>query len=385
MSTVSNKTELKIQMLRKAMEGADAGPARNSGRSAGESGGRFRSSATKKVPRGDQDSLEPRSAIDAKWTPSGRAKASRDALDQPSCNGEAQNDLPTSSLGHSQLSGEALEVESFLAGLGLDRYVSLFIEHGFDCMEVVQMMDQSHMHDMGMATGHALKLRKKLSELNPAAPVVAPAAAAVSGVSGEPSCASQKRVSFGPVEESGGTLMDGHYDEAEQQASFQAAVRAWREGTDTGSEATKVESSSNAAAPKLAPGSFWSTLGDNEVNLSRCGTPVCASGGTPAFGSEMQAYPELSETKLSCYQCYKQFFARYAVERCSPLPDHSVRRLCSDACADSWMATMEAKAEELQRRREQLTEMQSAERASECEPEAASADFDSGANQAVVA
>ena len=33
---------------------------------------------------------------------------------------------------------DGLEVESFLAGLGLDRYVSLFMEHGFDCLEVVK-------------------------------------------------------------------------------------------------------------------------------------------------------------------------------------------------------------------------------------------------------
>ena len=45
-----------------------------------------------------------------------------------------------------QSSEEAL-VEAFLGDLKLDRYVSIFIENGFDCMEVVEAMEESHMRE----------------------------------------------------------------------------------------------------------------------------------------------------------------------------------------------------------------------------------------------
>ena len=57
-----------------------------------------------------------------------------------------------------------LEVASFLVAAGLNRHTSLFLEHGFDCMETVQDMEESHMQAIVMATGHMLKLRKTLRE-----------------------------------------------------------------------------------------------------------------------------------------------------------------------------------------------------------------------------
>jgi len=50
----------------------------------------------------------------------------------------------------SQQEDESVEVESFLAGLSLDRYTGLFLEHGFDCMEVVSEMTEEHMREIGM-------------------------------------------------------------------------------------------------------------------------------------------------------------------------------------------------------------------------------------------
>ncbi|CAK0825731.1 unnamed protein product [Prorocentrum cordatum] len=47
------------------------------------------------------------------------------------------------------LSPEAAEVEAFLASSGLDRYLGPFLEHGFDCMDVVRDMEESHMRDVG--------------------------------------------------------------------------------------------------------------------------------------------------------------------------------------------------------------------------------------------
>jgi hypothetical protein len=259
--------------------------------------------------------------------------------------------------------------------LGLDRYVGLFLEHGFDCMEVVELMEESHMRDIGMATGHALKLRKRLQELKPA-PAPVPAAATQAG--SLPS-ASQKRVSFGGTETEapsapsagcgtgGGSLLDGHFDEEAEKASFQEAVRAWREGRDA-DEGPKAEVP--APVSKLAPGAFWSSVGEVDVNLERCSTPLSAPAETMTMPSATQHDPAPSEEKLCCYQCYKQFYAKFAVERCSPLPDQSTRRLCSTVCADLWAASMEAKVAELQQRHEKLAKLEEMKRAMEYEMKA---------------
>jgi hypothetical protein len=269
-------------------------------------------------------------------------------------------------------SREVLEVEAFLAGLGLDRYVSLFMEHGFDCMEVVQDMEESHMREIGMATGHALKLRKRLAELNPAPVPPAPALAQTGPSPGS----TQKRVSFGATEvkaprspsggvgtsSAGGSLLDGQFDEEEAKASFQEAVRAWREGREP-DEGPKSEPP--AAVTKLAPGAFWSSVGDGEVNLERCSTPLSTPAGTMTLQSDKQHDPAPSEEKLCCYQCYKQFYAKFAVERCSPCG--TTRRLCSVACADMWVASMQAKAAEVQQRHEKLAKLEEMKRAMEYE------------------
>jgi hypothetical protein len=264
-----------------------------------------------------------------------------------------------------QQSREALEVEAFLAGLGLDRYVSLFIENGFDCMEVVQEMEESHMRDIGMAAGHALKLRKRIVEMKPAPvkPSTPVRPSTPGSLAGATQSATQRRVTFGGTEQQairspsggmgvgtggGGSLLDGHYDEEENKNAFQEAVRAWREGRNLEEGAKAAE----APAPTSKPGSFWSSVGGGEVNLERCSTPQSASAETSTAQGSAQHDPAPGDEKLCCYQCFKQFYAKYTVERCSPLPDGETRRLCSTACADLWSASMQAKAEELQRRHE---------------------------------
>lgn len=269
-----------------------------------------------------------------------------------------------------QQNHEAAEVEAFLADLKLDRYVGLFMEHGFDCMDVLRDMEEHHMQSIGMAAGHILKLRKRISELRPQ-PVPVPPAASPTDAS-----ASQRRVTFGATEKqaipkaptavsTGGgptKLSDGAFDEEESAASFQEALRAWREGG-------KAKESNEDSASK-AGGSFWARLGEAEVNLERCSTPLRPPSELAT--TETQHHPAPSEEKLCCYQCYKQFFAQYAIERQSPLPEEQgggKKRLCSEACADAWLKAMQLKAEAYQKRQQQIQKMKEMQQALEVSSE----------------
>lgn len=265
-----------------------------------------------------------------------------------------------------QQSQESVEVEAFLGSLKLDRYVSLFMEHGFDCMEVVKEMQDEHMKEIGMASGHVLKLRKHLNELNP--PPQPPAAPASPGNS------TLRRVSFGQTEQapiaaapqrqanlsSGGytsSLSTGAFSEEESAASFQEALRAWREG-----------GASDAAPAAEAPkGAFWASLGGAEVDLERASTPLKVPSELASAETASQNHdPAPGDEKLCCYQCFKQFYASYAVERTSQLPEThggGTKRLCSEDCASKWVKAMEAKAEAFQKRQEQLQQMKDMQRA----------------------
>merc|ERR1719409_822392 len=210
-----------MDMLRKTLDAGDAN--RNPGSAGGDSGGRWRSGTAKKPLRSGyvKDVLEAkpgrkrpdagtRSRDPAPEGTGSQAASGRTTPTQAQPAGSFVSALGSSSVpaepatrassnlqaALQQQSKESLEVEAFLAGLGLDRYVSLFMEHGFDCMEVVKEMQESHMRDIGMATGHALKLRKRLAELNPAPATSTPEPMPSGSLSG-----SQKRVSFGNTEE----------------------------------------------------------------------------------------------------------------------------------------------------------------------------------------
>lgn len=268
---------------------------------------------------------------------------------------------------------DAREVENFLADLKLDRYVSIFLENGFDSMDIVQEMQESHMREVGMAAGHVLKLTKKLGEMRPEPPA--------------PTSPSQRRVTFGGAEQAarpavGGSatgtaaadVSDGAFNEEESAASFQEALRAWREGRsvdDSGGAAAAGNGGDGGggavAAPKVG-GSFWSTVGGSEVNLERCSTPVRAPTEAAASETAAQHDPAPSEEKLACYQCYKQFFAHFAVERThSPGGGQasSTKRLCSEACAEKWVKAAEDKAEQQRKRQEKMAAMKEAAHALE--------------------
>jgi len=401
MEDEARKMELKMEMLRKTLDGPDG--SRNSGRGDGDSGSRWRSGTAKKPLRTGyvKEVLDTKATRKQPRNETGGRAAENSGANLSASRGGSGQTTPTqveaSGTFSSALAGdfavaaggggrassnlqaalqqqsrESLEVESFLAGLGLDRYVSLFMEHGFDCMEVVKEMQETHMRDIGMATGHALKLRKRLAELNPSPPP-APASVPEAKQPGALSRSAQKRVSFGSTEEAkakspsgagtgtgtgGGSLLDGHFDEAAEKASFQDAVRAWREGRSS-DEGQSAKAEPTAPTAKVTPGSFWTSVGTDEVNLERCSTPLSAPAGTQ---SETQHDPAPSEEKLCCYNCYKQFFARYAVERCSPLPDQTVRRLCSTVCADLWVVSQQARVNELLQRQEKLAKLEEIQR-----------------------
>jgi len=288
-----------------------------------------------------------------------------------------------------QQSEETMAVEAFLAKLKLDRYTSLFLEQGFDCMEVVLEMEESHMRDLGMAAGHILKLKKHLAELQgPAAAQTVAASAPTAAIEqrGDPST-TQRRVSFGGTEAhsvpraeaagvgcGGDSLWDGPgFDEKESAASFQEALMAWRNGGKTEPDAATLTNSNKAATakPTATPGSFWSSMGGGEIDIPRATTPLgkmpkelCAPPAVAIQAEPPSQSPSRSEDKICCYHCYKQFYARFAVERRDPTaPDEAMRRLCSEACGDRWVAAMQARAEALQKRRDQIEKMQEMQRA----------------------
>lgn len=249
---------------------------------------------------------------------------------------------------------DALEVEAFLCSLKLGRYVSLFMEHGFDCMDVVKEMEEQHMQQIGMAAGHILKLRKRLAEMKPSqAKRVEP--------SRKVSFSSEVAQHVSPPEresqEAGGgfsmNLLEGNFNEEDSAASFQEALQAWRQGGKPADSLEKVP------AAKASVGSFWTMLGGSEVNLERASTP----GKLPAESQSAEtSNTALGEEKLCCYQCFKQFYAQYAVERPDPSVAGGTKKLCSEACGDSWLSAMETKMEALKKRQQQLQQIQEMQR-----------------------
>jgi hypothetical protein len=288
----------------------------------------------------------------------------------------------------SKQSGEGQEVEGFLADLSLDRYVSIFLENGFDCMEVVAEMEERHMREIGMASGHILKLTKKLAELRP--PVSPPAApstgftrkVAFGGVEAKPFSPAAAPQSNGCTSVAGGDFFDGAFNEEESAASFQEALRAWRQGGDVSSNVAAPPVSPpkepvGPRSPKLGVGSFFSSIGERDMNLDRVRTPPSAAHPPPAVGRGESAQ---GDEKICCYQCYKQFFSSYAVERQSPIPGAiEVKRLCSEACADNWMQAMQAKLEAQQQRQERLDALLAAQSAIEQQQQQQQAIDDSAA------
>lgn len=444
MEDEARKMEAKLEMLRRTMDVAAAESGK--GGSGGDSGSRWRSGSTAKplnkgYVKGVLETKPKRTGSQQRAPSNGRSEdPAREGggsavgsgrttpRQQPAQQGKVgeilgplqvhQDRSPPATVSASsraaanlqaamqQQSGDGIEVEAFLASLKLDRYVSLFMEHGFDCMDVVQDMQESHMKDIGMAPGHILKLRKKLGEMAPAAPPPPAPSAPEKGAEAS-KAATSRQVSFGGTEEvrvkaaegtgtgTSGALMDGGFNEEESAASFQEALRAWREGRPAsgGPAAARAAAGGGgpASAPKAAPGSFWQGMGDSEMDLVRCSTPVKPPTDAALAEAEVQRAPDAGEEKLCCYQCFKQFYAKYAVERESDLPDtggNKVKKLCSEACAERWVAAMEAKAEALRKRHEKLEKMQEMHRALEAErlstPPSAAAPLDGAAERTLI-
>jgi len=55
-------------------------------------------------------------------------------------------------------------VTSFLQDIGLPQYASVLVEHGFDDMETLVLIDDLDLKDMGFRLGHMVKLKKRLRE-----------------------------------------------------------------------------------------------------------------------------------------------------------------------------------------------------------------------------
>eukprot|EP00927_Polykrikos_kofoidii_P010357 TRINITY_DN14372_c0_g2_i1.p1 TRINITY_DN14372_c0_g2~~TRINITY_DN14372_c0_g2_i1.p1 ORF type:complete len:406 (-),score=78.67 TRINITY_DN14372_c0_g2_i1:530-1708(-) len=262
-------------------------------------------------------------------------------------------------------SRESNSVESFLAELRLDRYVGLFMEHGFDCIEVVREMEESHMREIGMATGHILKLKKHLSELNgTAAPKCSAQALKLSAGGSGVDASTTSRVSFGstetreaPTTSCTGTTSTagpstGAFNEEESAASFQEALRAWRSGS-------RIETSGSPGGSRaVVPSSVGASTTPHQESKG-----FCLAGTQVAMEQQAKASVAPGDEKLCCYHCYKQFYARHAVEGRSPLQEGAARQLCSEACAERWKKSMELKAEGLQKRQNQVERMKEMQRA----------------------
>eukprot|EP00929_Paragymnodinium_shiwhaense_P025203 TRINITY_DN15305_c0_g1_i2.p1 TRINITY_DN15305_c0_g1~~TRINITY_DN15305_c0_g1_i2.p1 ORF type:complete len:356 (-),score=107.66 TRINITY_DN15305_c0_g1_i2:74-1141(-) len=235
-----------------------------------------------------------------------------------------QTGLPTSrQAGERQDAKEAREVAGFLAELKLDRYTSLFLSSGFDSMEVVREMQETHMKEIGMAAGHVLKLQKRLSELRPEATERA-AAPTPSGAASPAAAVSAPLPSTSPTggAAAGSSLLDGPaYDEEAATQSFQEAVRAFRGGGGSG------------AAPR----------------------PVTPAAAAAVSTSESQV---VVDDRACCYQCYRRISSREAIEREDELMNNAIRKLCSESCAMRWSAALEMKKLAARKRQARLEKME---------------------------
>lgn len=208
------------------------------------------------------------------------------------------------------------EVRTFLTANGLFRYIDVFIGNGFDCMEVVEVMEEQHMKDLGMVTGHIIKLQKRLATRKSARSRELPR---LSQSSHQPPDTIQKRHSAEQLCWTGvesadhfsqpqlksslkskpeafhGSLLEGDYDEQAAADSFREAVQAWRQ---------QDQKEHEVAASQNVTSSLPSSKDSDALSMAAA-----------------NALPELTDKKC-CYQCYKQFFVRSGL----------AQRFCSETC-----------------------------------------------------
>eukprot|EP00439_Symbiodinium_sp_Y106_P030013 s2973_g3.t1 len=220
---------------------------------------------------------------------------------------------------------EAAEVRNFLVDSGLHSYADAFIENGFDCMDVVQEMEEHHMRDLGMKNGHMIKLKLRLASrasssqhglaMKPGMLAETMQEASRSATSQSHKFEAPRMMPASPVqpsrlEEASSCLLHGELDEAAEAAAFREAVEAWRHG--------RAESQASAVI----------RMPVQEVSPSH----------SPAT------------SKRCCYQCYRQFLV--PVDDASP-QEGSSPSFCSETCAES--------AQEAQRRKEEAKQKKFAE------------------------
>merc|ERR1719327_1154355 len=152
------------------------------------------------------------------------------------------------------------------------------------------------MDKMGIAMGHKLKIAKKIRELRPPPPPVQPR--------GGPGRRVQLAAEAETVQEPapappGGSLLDGEYDEAEQAASFAAAVAAWR----TGGEEPRAQPPEQTSPPKASnPSSFWASMGGSQYGAADA--PAAVRPGTAESGvAASVGSPD--KPRGVCYRCFR--------------------------------------------------------------------------------
>lgn len=67
-------------------------------------------------------------------------------------------------LGPKTISAHSKELAMFLIEIGMRQYMNSLLEHGFEDMETMMLMEEQHMENIGMLPGHILKLKKRLKE-----------------------------------------------------------------------------------------------------------------------------------------------------------------------------------------------------------------------------
>lgn len=96
-------------------------------------------------------------------------------------------------------------------------------------------------------------------------------------------------------------------------------------------------------------------------NLERASTPVhpdhaAELGGTSQGSASLTV--EEKGNKLCCYNCYRQFFEKFKVERADPMMPGRPKNFCSEDCATAWEQAATRKAEELQKRHAQAEKLE---------------------------
>ena len=138
----------------------------------------------------------------------------------------------------------------------MPKYIQTFSENGIEDLETILELQDEHLEMMGVPLGHKLKIMKKIKEMKPEEPEehkFAPQKPAMANAE------TQDETS-----DKGPSLLDGEFNEAENQKQFKEAVAAWRGDTSTqadtvGQKPQQADSSISVnMETKLGPkGSCW--------------------------------------------------------------------------------------------------------------------------------